>query len=240
MKIGVISDIHGNIEALQAVLKEFDKINVGKIICCGDVIGIGANPEEAVQELIKREKDLIAVRGNHERYLLDGLPETIHDDKRAMIPDEIEHHKWIHSRLSEESKKFLSTFPISKNIEIESRKIYIIHYPMNGTTFKRHIKKPSIEENEEMFKEIDADIFLYGHTHERSINTRNNKWYINPGSLGCPIGTNIANAGILDVSPEAIDFKQLKIQYDASKVIKKINKVKFPFYKEILNIFYTN
>lgn len=238
MKIGVISDIHGNIEALQATLKEFDKINVEKIICCGDVIGIGVNPEEAVQELIKRQKNLIAVRGNHERYLLDGLPETIHDDKRAMIPDEIEHHKWIQSRLSKESKKFLSTFPISKSIEIEDRKIYIIHYPMNGTSFKKHIKKPTIEENEEMFKEIDADIFLYGHTHEFSINTRNNKWYINPGSLGCPVGTNIVNAGILDISENKVNFRPLNVKYDVEKVIEKIRQIQLPLYKENLKTFY--
>ena len=46
MKIGIITDIHSNIQALEAVLEEFDRINVDKIICCGDIIGIGPNPEE--------------------------------------------------------------------------------------------------------------------------------------------------------------------------------------------------
>ena len=74
MKIGIISDAHGNINALNAVLEEFDKIQVDKIICCGDIIGIGANPEETVQALIQRKNILIAVKGNHEQYLLEGLP----------------------------------------------------------------------------------------------------------------------------------------------------------------------
>lgn len=54
MKIGIITDIHSNIKALNAVLDEFDKIKVDRIICCGDIIGIGPNPEETVQALINR------------------------------------------------------------------------------------------------------------------------------------------------------------------------------------------
>ena len=65
MKIGIITDIHSNIQALNAVLNEFDKLKVEKIICCGDIIGIGINPEETVQALLKRKEMLIAVRGNY-------------------------------------------------------------------------------------------------------------------------------------------------------------------------------
>lgn len=46
MKLGIITDIHSNIIALNEVLKEFEKIKIDKIICCGDIIGIGPNPEE--------------------------------------------------------------------------------------------------------------------------------------------------------------------------------------------------
>ena len=49
MKIGIITDVHSNIIALNTVLNEFEKIKVDKIICCGDVIGIGPNPEETIQ-----------------------------------------------------------------------------------------------------------------------------------------------------------------------------------------------
>ena len=55
MKIGIITDIHSNIKALNAVLDEFDKTKVDKIISCGDIIGIGPNPEETVQALISKK-----------------------------------------------------------------------------------------------------------------------------------------------------------------------------------------
>ena len=52
MKLGIITDIHSNIIALNEVLKEFKKIKIDKIICCGDIIGIGPSPEEVVQALM--------------------------------------------------------------------------------------------------------------------------------------------------------------------------------------------
>lgn len=52
MKIGILTDIHSNINALNVVLEEFEKLKVDKIICCGDIIGIGPKPEEVVQALI--------------------------------------------------------------------------------------------------------------------------------------------------------------------------------------------
>ena len=239
MKIGIITDVHSNIIALNAVLNEFEKIEVDKIICCGDIIGIGPNPEETVQELMKNTDKLIAIRGNHEQYLLKGLPKNVHDDKRAMSLEEIDNHEWTHSKLSENSKKFISQFKISNIIEIEGKKIYIVHYPNNEDgIYKKHIKNPTIKQNQEMFSGINADIFIYGHTHTISTNNKNNKRYINTGSLGCPVKSNIANAGILEINKNEIRYKQLKIEYDVNEVIQEIERLKFPFYKGILKIFY--
>ena len=236
MKIGIITDIHSNIQALDAVLKEFDRIKVDKIICCGDIIGIGLSPEETVQALIKRKDILIAVRGNHEQYLLQGLPKNVHDDKRKMSLEEIKNHEWNHSKLSEESKKFIRELPQSKNIEIENKKIYIVHYPSD----KKHVKHPNIDENKEMFKEIEADIFLFGHTHTVSVNNKENRWYINSGSLGCPMESNVAQAGILEINRDKTDFKCLNIEYEVEEVIERIRNTKFHFHEEIIKIFYGN
>lgn len=241
MKLGIITDIHSNIMALNEVLKEFEKIKVDKIICCGDIIGIGPRPEEVIQKLIPINNKLIAVRGNHEQYLIYGIPINVHDDRRKISNKEIQNHKWIHSKISEESKIFLKQLPISKSIEIENKKIYIIHYPINKNgIYKRHIKNPTIEENIEMFNETNADIYVYGHTHVKSINNQGNKWYINAGSLGCPLQSNIANAGILEIKQGKVNYKQLEIQYNINEVIKEIKELKFPFYEEVLKIFYGN
>lgn len=114
-----------------------------------------------------------------------------------------------------------------------------MHYPLNETgKYKTHIKNPTIEQNEKMFSDINADIFLYGHTHTTSINNSNNKWYINTGALGCPGKSNIARAGILEINNDEIIYEQLNIEYDVNKAIEQIERLKFPFYKNILKIFY--
>ena len=239
MKIGIISDIHSNIKALNAVLDEFDKIKVDKIICCGDIIGIGPNPEETVQALINRKDKIISVRGNHEQYLINGLPEEVHDNKRKMSDSEIKNHKWNQNQLSNISKEFISNLKVLNILKVDNKKIDIVHYPIDKNyKYKKFIKFPSIKENEEIFKDIDADIFLYGHTHTTCINNKNDKWYINCGSLGCPMKSNIANAGILTIDEDKINYKQLNVKYDVSNVINEIEKIKFPFYKEVLKIFY--
>ena len=116
---------------------------------------------------------------------------------------------------------------------------FITHYPQQSDgTYKKHIKNPSIEENKEMFKENDADIFLYGHTHTFCVNKNNDKWYINVESLGCPMNSNIARAGVLDVYKGEVQFKSIKVEYNIKEVIDEINELKFPFYEEILKIFY--
>lgn len=238
MRLGIITDVHSNTIALNAVLNEFKKIKVDKIICCGDIIGIGPNPEGTVQKILDIEEKLIIVRGNHEQYLLKGLPKNVHDDKRQMSQDEIKNHEWVHSMLSEKSKKFISKIPLSKNIEIENKRIYIVHYPYDEKeNYKKFIKKPSFEECEKLFNE-EADIYLFGHTHTVSINNKENKWYINSGSLGCPLKSNITNAGVLDIKDGKINYEQLNIPYNVDEVIKEIKKLRFPFYEGILKIFY--
>lgn len=239
MKIGIITDIHSNVQALNKILKEFEKLKVDNIICCGDIIGIGINPEETVQELLKRKEILIAVRGNHEQYLLNGLPNEVHNNKRNMCDEEIANHKWNQSKLSKQSIEFLRNMKLFENIEIEGKKIYICHYPQNRNgTYKKHIKNSNINELKELFRGKQDDIFIFGHTHTYSIINEENKWYINTGSLGCPMNSNIAKAGLLEINNEKITFSSINIQYNVKEIIKEFNKLKFPFYKKILHIFY--
>lgn len=72
MKLGVITDIHNNLTALREVVERLNQMKCDKLICCGDIIGIGPYPEETVQYMMQLP-NLIAVRGNHEKYLLEGI-----------------------------------------------------------------------------------------------------------------------------------------------------------------------
>ncbi|MBQ9315091.1 MAG: metallophosphoesterase family protein [Clostridia bacterium] len=239
MKYGVIADIHSNVVALDETLKKLEELNVNKIICCGDIVGIGPYPEETVQRLMRLKDKFIGVRGNHEDYLLEGLPKEVHDDKRSMSENEINNHLWNHNQLSNFSKVFLSRMPHQCTVEDEDNQILITHYPtsQNGQ-YKEHIKFPTKEECQELFKEYDANVFLYGHTHTKSIVKEDNKLYINVGSLGCPMNEGVGHCGVLDIEKDKIDYEDVVINYNIGDVIREIKKIKFPMYKTIIDIFF--
>ena len=130
MKVGVITDIHNNVEALNAVLNELYALKVEKIICCGDIIGIGPRPEETVKKIMLHQEQIEVVRGNHDNYLINGLPISVPNDE-MMEHGEMEHHKWEHGRLSEESISFIKTLPYSKSLKICGKTIYITHYSID-------------------------------------------------------------------------------------------------------------
>ena len=239
MKIGIISDIHGNAKALDAVLEQLEKQNIEKIICLGDLVGGAPMSEAVVQKIIKMGQRIITVSGNRESYIIEGMPKVVHDEKVKTSDEQIQRNEFIKNELSSSSVKFIYKLHKEEIIEVEGHKIYMVHYPIdkNGK-FRKHIKQATPEENVVMFDGIDADIYLYGHTHKEVYNSINNKVYINPGALGCPKKTNYAPYGILTIDKSKVEYKQLYVEYNTQEVIDYIQKVKFPGYKGVLKVFY--
>ena len=103
MKIGIISDVHSNIQALKETFKRFNEEEVEKVICIGDVIGIGPYPEQCI-EFLMNNKEILAsfIRGNHENYLINGIKRKNHTEKDAkpMTDEQIAFHKRNHARLN--------------------------------------------------------------------------------------------------------------------------------------------
>ena len=93
-------------------------------------------------------------------------------------------------------------------------------------------------EIEELFKDEMANIYLFGHTHKKHFSKINNKYYINPGSLGCPMNSNGINAGILQINDDKINYEQLEIEYNIESVISEIKKINYPLCDFIIKTFY--
>ena len=246
MKIGIISDVHSNIDALNAILEEFNKNCVDKIIVLGDSIGIGAYPEEVMKILIQKKDMIIGyVLGNHEGYLLNGIPKYKHNNETKNVNDEISDeeynlHSWNHRQLSRESIEFIKDISTEQLIEVCGKKIYLSHYPIakNGK-YKRFIKEANDRELKELYESVEADIYLYGHTHKQNIVCFEDKYYINPGSLGCPKGTDAACSVIVDINDLGeIEASPLNISYDVDKVINEIKKIKYPLCEFMIKVFY--
>lgn len=237
MKLGIITDIHNNLTALKTVTEKLNQMKCDKIICCGDIIGIGPCPEETVQ-YVMQIPNLIAVRGNHEKYLLEGMPSE-YPNEENMGYEEMNHHKWEHSLLSKNSIAFLKSLPYRTDIKIEDRKISILHYCMDHNGHYINFKtNPSENELKRMFQNIDSDIIIYGHNHSRNI-CKSDKIYINVGSLGCPAqDKNIARGGIADIENGIVEIQPIYIKYDVNPIINRIDKLNYPDAANIKKYFY--
>lgn len=237
MKLGVITDIHNNVTALKVVIEKLQQSGCDKIICCGDIIGIGPFPEETVQYLMQIP-NLIAVRGNHEKYLLDEMP-TEYPNEEHMGYEEMKHHKWEHGLLSKESVDFLRGLPYQTSFSCEGHMLTVIHYCMDyDGHYKGGKKNPSTDDLDEMFDNVKSDIVLYGHNHCRNI-CKGNKFYINVGSLGCPgVDKNIARAGIVNIDNSNIYEEIIDVEYHADEVIRVIDEINYPDAENIKKYFY--
>lgn len=237
MKFGIITDIHNNLTALKNVVVILNQMECNKIICCGDIIGIGPYPEETVQYMMQIQ-NLIAVRGNHEKYLLEGMPDK-YPNEEQMSFEEMKHHKWEHHLLSEESIAFLESLPYKQDIICEGFNISIMHYCMDSDGHYINYKRnPSKKDLQKMFINVKSDIILYGHNHCRNI-CKGDKFYINVGSLGCPAQSkNLAWAGVLTIENGNAEIQQIDIEYDVNNVINSINEINYPDADNIKKYFY--
>lgn len=236
MKIGIITDIHNNVVALDAILKAFTDQGCDEILCCGDIIGIGPFPEETVQRLISMP-EIKGVLGNHDRYLVEGLQRPF---PQGMSESEGLHHLWEHSLLSEESKDYLRQLPFSLDLNKGGLNITVVHYAMDPANQYYYLSpSPSYDECERMFSNYNADIIIYGHDHKGSVFQGNSKLYINCGTLGCPSsGIGIAQGGILTIERQGLSFKKVYAEYDFKAVLEAIDTLMYPAYMEIKQFFY--
>ena len=237
MKLGIITDIHNNLPALKAVVEKLNQMECDKIICCGDIIGIGPCPEETVQYMMQIP-NLIAVRGNHEKYLLEEMPSE-YPNGENMGFEEMKHHKWEHSLLSAESVAFLESLPYKADITYEGFNIAVMHYCMDSDGHYINYKvDSSADDLDEMFADVKSDIILYGHDHRRTI-CKGEKLYINVGSLGCPArDKNIARGGILKIENGSVEIHSIDVEYNANAVINLIDEIKYPDAENIKKYFY--
>jgi len=233
MKIGVITDIHNNFYALQAVLQHFEKEQLDGIICCGDIVSIGVYPEETVQAVMQIPDMLACVCGNHERYHTEGYGID------AMSSGELAQHKWESRLLSKSSLDFIASLPLSQILEIMGYKIHVTHFGIKeNNDYVRLPKFGEIGDMQKIFGSIDADVILHGHNH-MVYDIQGKSRYINPGSLGCPAeDRDIARAGILHIDEQGISFENVRVKYDVIKTLEDMDSFDYPAKDFIKKIFY--
>lgn len=207
--IAILSDIHGNYEALNAVLKVVDDMGISKIYVLGDTVGYYSQVNEVIDELRKREAK--AVMGNHDWYMAAGS----FCDRSQTVNDTLAYQRKI---INEENLAWVKALPVF----LEAENISMVH---GGWTdpIDEYLTKPS----KEYFAKVEGKYFASGHTHHPRIEDYGDKLYCNPGSVGQPRdGDNRASFATFDGSA----FKLHRVSYDFEKVGELMEQAGFSGY----------
>lgn len=207
-KIGIISDIHGNYEALKAVLIQLDKLNITEIYCLGDVVGYYTQVNECCNELRKRK--IPSLMGNHDWYLISGgfCPRSKSVNDCLIFQRKV---------ITQTNIDWLKTFNIQKFIG----NLHMVHGGWSDP-----IDEYLFEPSEEYFSKIDGIDFVSGHTHIQSLHKFFNKTYCNPGSVGMP-RDNDPRAAFAIYDGE---FTLHRVEYDFQKVFDLMHNAGFSDY----------
>jgi predicted phosphodiesterase len=238
VKIAIISDIHGNMEALKAVLADAQSGGVDRYFCLGDIVGYGPNPKECLDVTRGLTSDI--VKGNHEEMVsvsnFDELGIEVNHLARSGV-------NFSRSQLSEEDKDFITSLPLV--IVKEELDLSLAHgafsKPQNWTyVFDEY-------EAQEQFSHFDTWLGFIGHTHvpfifgssdtssydhikEGSVGLCDEeRFLINVGSVGQPRdGDRRASYGILEIYNRVVCFTFRRVEYDIQKTVANIREARLP------------
>lgn len=234
MRIAVISDIHGNLEALNTVIKDIKNKKIDKIYCIGDILAKGSKQQECFN-MLKDNCDVI-VKGNCDEYYTNDNNLIEADEKTK------NRYNWINNKLNDKTKELIKNLPYCHEFYLSGRLVRLLHaHPKKIYNFVRNID--NLENyyslflpSENTISDKKADIVVYGHIHTPYIQKIYNRYIINAGSVGNAIdtirneekdgnikSTTVANYVVLTGELDSTDFNNqisfelVSVPYDIAK-----------------------
>lgn len=231
MRYGIFSDVHSNLEALQAVIKAYRNEAIDKYLCVGDVVGYAASPNECIDKV--KMLALITVAGNHDWA---AVGQFCTDYFRPVAKEAI---LWTRRIVNDHSRNFLRVLkPVYKNEDLT-----LVHGTLDNPEYFNYLTDGNIAQGS--FRLLETDICFVGHTHLAGIfiqdrdNQLNycrasglsiqegNKYIVNVGSVGQPRdGDHRASYCIYDSEKKEVLMK--RANYDMEKAREKILEAGLP------------
>lgn len=231
-KIALVSDVHGNLEALEVVLREVEKHKVDRIICLGDIVGYGANPRECC-EIVRRNCDVV-LRGNHDEAVFSPeIAEAFAEHARYAVD-------WTRFQLRDEDIDWLRSLPYTYR---EGELFFSHGAPYSPEYYIYLVSREAAYWSLRFLSSIGAKAGFCGHSHITYIFgvEKNGDFVIrnpdvvelssyelvaiNVGSVGQPRdGDPRAAFGII----EAETYRKFRVPYDIEKASRKIKEAGLP------------
>lgn len=188
MRVAIVSDIHANWQALDAVMEDIKKQGCERVLCLGDLAMAGPQPRMVI-DFIRKQDNWTIIQGNTDKLIGDFTPEIIDKMKsafpvmaNALLDDVLV--------LEDDKKEYLKNLPPQMHLEIEGVKILMVH----GSPRRNNediLPDMPLSEVEEILQGVDADLIFCGHTHiPCGYQTNKKQTLVNVGSVGRPMTTN--------------------------------------------------
>ncbi len=184
MKIAILSDIHANLHALEAVWRDLEAQNPARVYCLGDLVGYGAFPNEVVEFV--RERRIPTVLGNYD----EGVGFDM-DDCGCVYKDALEDRLgkesllWSRQVTTEENKAFLRTLPLQLRLENGRPHLLLVHGSPRKLNEYLYEDRP-LATFQRIAKLAGSDLIFFGHTHLPYQKKVNGTRFVNTGSVGKP------------------------------------------------------
>lgn len=185
MKVAVLSDIHANWQALEAVIEDLKTKGCEKILCLGDLAMAGPQPRMVI-DYIRKQNNWIVIQGNTDKLIADFSPETIEvvKSKFPVMAHALADDVYF---LEDDKKEYLRNLPPQKELEIEGVKVLMVHGSPRKNNENIMPEMPLLEV-EKMLEGTTADLILCGHTHiPCGYQTSKRQTLVNVGSVGRPM-----------------------------------------------------
>jgi predicted phosphodiesterase len=220
MRVAVLSDLHANPFALDAVLVDLPR-DVDAAVCLGDV-AIGPFPNEVVRRL--RELDWPVVMGNWDGWLVDGVPAL----GGQVGPRISAQGRWCSSRLEREDRAFLRSFRPRLDLSLDGTRGVFFHGSPRSNT---DVLLPDVSraELDRALAGVHADLFLAGHTHLQMLRRRPDSLFVNVGSVGLPFSdgpsgdsmrvSRWAEYALATVDARGLTLEFRRVPYDVEEML---------------------
>lgn len=215
MRIAVISDIHGNFEALKTVFWDIQERDADTIICLGDLTGYGPYPNEVIDFI--REKRIMNILGNYDAAVIEEKFNFIRDTEvnKFCMP-------WAAKEISKENKEYLKSLPRQVIMNFENKQIWFVHG--SNRDINEYLKENS-KEAEGSMEEFKGDVLVCAHTHIPYKKQYGSKLLINDGSIGKPkIGRPNGTYIIIDLKNDNLNVEFIEFEYDYEKTVEAMEE----------------
>jgi len=228
MRIAILSDIHGNLEALTTAIDYINKHKIDEIYCLGDIVGYGPNPNECVEKISQYCKKVVI--GNHDHAVL-GLTSTEYFNDFAKLST-----YWTGNILTDENKEFLSSLKFSEVVD----DLLFVHSTPSDPPMWHYILSEIDARHELTF--FDEKVCFIGHSHfpiifyqdgfsrktKLSLND-DIRYIVNVGSVGQPRDGNPKTCFcVYDDKSHQIEY--VRLNYDVEKTREKIVRAGLPVF----------